>query len=732
VTLCLTGAGTRAARADGTASRTALPAAAALPGNGFTPLNPTRALDTRASRAFQTGDELVVEVGAVAGMPANAVAATLNLTATDATGTGWLAVRACGTPPVGTSALNFDAGRMVAAGVTAPMSAAGTVCVTGDVVGSVQVIVDVTGAYSPTGSAYTSVPPSRLVDTRAGAPVGGGATRAVNVASASFVPPDAVAAALLVTVTVPSATGWLTVFPCGQSDGGTSTINFAAGQTVANLTVAKLGNAGAVCVRPNVTTHVVIDIAGWYGPAGTLRYVPDAPTRLVDTRGGAPVSAGTSFTVANGIPPGALAAALTATVTGPSSAGWITALPCGTALPATSNGNFVRGQTVATAVAAAASHAGATCLRPTATTHLIVDRTGWFVPLSSGPSLASLMVTVPSVGSVPGPTAMATRPGEPGAVYITEQGGRVRVHRNGALVTAPVVDITALTNANGEQGLLGLAFSPDGTKMYLHYTDLNGDTNLDELTFSNGTWGSRRRVLFQTQPYSNHNGGQILFGPDGKLYMGLGDGGSAGDPENRAQNLGTLIGKILRIDPTPSGGGAYTVPADNPFVGMQGIRPEIWAYGVRNPWRFSFDAPTGDLWVGDVGQNAVEEIDRLPAVSGQGRGANLGWAQLEGTAPFKGTFVAGSTPPWFDYRHGPLCSITGGFVYHGTAISRLAGAYVYSDFCSGGVRAIDPRNPAAGSALLSATPSSATTFGQVDGGELWIAATNGTISRLAP
>ena len=175
-------------------------------------------------------------------------------------------------------------------------------------------------------------------------------------------------------------------------------------------------------------------------------------------------------------------------------------------------------------------------------------------------------------------------------------------------------------STGSEQGLLGLAFAPDGGHLYVNYTDTGGDTRIVEYAFAGGRAdpASARELLQIDQPYANHNGGHLVFGPDGHLYIGMGDGGSGNDPENRAQNLGVLLGKILRIDPTPSAGRPYTIPSDNPFVGQDGARGEIWAFGLRNPWRFSFDRATGDLWIGDVGQNAVEEVD-FAAASSDGR-----------------------------------------------------------------------------------------------------------------
>ncbi len=261
----------------------------------------------------------------------------------------------------------------------------------------------------------------------------------------------------------------------------------------------------------------------------------------------------------------------------------------------------------------------------------------------------------------------------------------MRVVRGGTLVARPVLDISADVSQNGgEQGLLGMVFSPDGARLYLHYNDRSGTTQIVEYAMQGRSVvkGSRRDLLSVAQPQANHNGGQIAFGPDGMLYIGLGDGGGAGDrgaghvEGGNAQSLGTLLGKILRIDPLPLGSSSYTVPADNPFVGRSGARPEIWSYGLRNPWRFSFDSATGDLWIGDVGQNAWEEIDRVPAIDGRnaGRGVNFGWPRLEGTHSFSGNASAASEEPVAEYSHADgACSVVGGYVYRGQAIRAFAG-----------------------------------------------------------
>jgi glucose/arabinose dehydrogenase len=325
------------------------------------------------------------------------------------------------------------------------------------------------------------------------------------------------------------------------------------------------------------------------------------------------------------------------------------------------------------------------------------------------------------------PIFVAMRPGDPDTIYIAQRGGRLRQMQNGALVDAPVLDISSMISAGGERGLLGFAFSPDATHLYVDYTDTNGNSNIDE--YGVGADGSidpatRRRVLFQDQPYANHNGGEVIFGPDGYLYIGFGDGGSAGDPQRHGLDLSTWLGKILRIDPRQNGDQPYSVPADNPFVDRQGAKPEIWSYGLRNPWRFSFDAATNDLWIGDVGQGSIEEVDRATVAEGAGKGVNWGWSAFEGRSRYNDDQpTAGAVGPVFQFTHaGGNCSVTGGYVYRGTAIPALRGAYVYTDYCAYGVRAIAvAADGTAGDAVqLTSDPGSIVSFGEGPGSELYV------------
>ena len=286
---------------------------------------------------------------------------------------------------------------------------------------------------------------------------------------------------------------------------------------------------------------------------------------------------------------------------------------------------------------------------------------------------------------------MSWRPTD-GQMYVVEQDGRVVMLTDGE-PAAVALDMTDLTSAAGERGLLGLAVSADGTLAYVDYTDNDGNTQIDEYVIdTDGTFdpATRREVLGFDQPYPNHNGGDLAFGPDDMLYIGTGDGGSGGDPDRRALDLGEWLGKMLRIDPRPSADAAYTIPPDNPFVGVDGARPEIWSIGLRNPWRFSFDRSTGDLWIADVGQGQWEEVDVAWASDGGGRGLNFGWSAWEGNHRFNDDQSPdGVTPPIHEYEHvGADCSISGSALYRGTAIPALVGWYVFADYCSGQVRAL--------------------------------------------
>jgi glucose/arabinose dehydrogenase len=348
------------------------------------------------------------------------------------------------------------------------------------------------------------------------------------------------------------------------------------------------------------------------------------------------------------------------------------------------------------------------------------------------PDLAAVRVELTAVASgLDSPVDLATRNGDD-RFYVAEQDGRVRIIDGGEVLEQPVLGID-VSSAN-EQGLLGLAFSPDGSKLYVDYTDPDGNTNVDEYAMDGdiADVATRRRLLFVDDPYPNHNGGQIFFGTDGMLYITLGDGGSGGDPENRAQDLGQLFGKIMRIDPTPTADAPYTIPPDNPFVGRDDARPEVWMYGLRNPWRFSFDRATRDVWIGDVGQGEWEEINFADITTAPG--SNWGWSLREGAHEFKGAAPPGAREPIFELSHdNGNCSVTGGYVYRGERIPALRGAYVFADFCAAELLALAQRDGAlVDQRSLGVRGNSITSFAEDTAGELYVLMRTGFVYRIDP
>ncbi len=333
-----------------------------------------------------------------------------------------------------------------------------------------------------------------------------------------------------------------------------------------------------------------------------------------------------------------------------------------------------------------------------------------------------------------------------GRLFALEQVGRVRIIEDGQLLDQPFLDITdRVGSVSSEQGLLGLAFHPDyateGAPMegqfFVNYTDYSGDSHISRFSVMEGdpyraNPASEVNYLTQEQPYPNHNGGSLAFGPDGYLYAGLGDGGSANDPLRAGQDLSTLLGKVLRLD-VDSAVDAYAIPPDNPFVDTPEARPEIWAFGLRNPWRFSFDRLTGDFFIADVGQNLWEEINFQPAESPGGE--NYGWRIMEGNHCFEADTCdqTGLIRPIFDYDHSQGCSVTGGYVYRGQAHPELWGNYFVSDYCSGIIWRLFPQengwlaDPILDSDLIIST------FGEDANGELYaVNYWSGAIYRVVP
>jgi uncharacterized protein (TIGR03437 family) len=313
-----------------------------------------------------------------------------------------------------------------------------------------------------------------------------------------------------------------------------------------------------------------------------------------------------------------------------------------------------------------------------------------------------------------------------GRLFIVQQNGLVRILRNASVATQPFLDIRSKTRANGEQGLLGMAFPPGFAQkqhFYVDYTDLNGNTVIAQYRMSANPdvadAASETVLLNITQPFANHNGGQVRFGPDGYLYIGMGDGGSGGDPMNNGQSLGTLLGKLLRID-VESDPGRVRIPPDNPFLGRAGARPEIWAYGLRNPWRFTFDDATRDLWIADVGQETYEEINLQPA-SSQG-GENYGWNRTEGLHCYLANCsMQGLTLPVAEYNHSEGCSITGGFVYRGKISPALRAVYLFGDYCSGRLWGLRQQGNSWTRTLLLSSKFAISTFGEDEAGEVYVA-----------
>ena len=344
-------------------------------------------------------------------------------------------------------------------------------------------------------------------------------------------------------------------------------------------------------------------------------------------------------------------------------------------------------------------------------------------------------VTLQKVGDFDQPDYVTQPPGGQD-LYVVEQGGTVRIVRGGEVLSKPAIDISGEVTASGEQGLLSIAFPPDFQRsrvVYAYFTGTDQDQHVVRYSVRpDGTFdeASAREILHMADFAPNHNGGSLVFGPDGDLYIGTGDGGLEGDPHRNGQNLGSLLGKLLRIKPSTAGGPPYAIPADNPFRNRPGARPAIYSYGLRNPWRFSFDAKTGALIIGDVGQDTLEEVDYVP--QGGGRGANFGWSAFEGTDRFNTDQTApNAVPPIFEYSHDHGCSITGGYIVRDRTLSALYGRYIYADFCAGDLRSLVPAIPhARDDRSLGLHVSSPSSFGEDEEGHIYVASLDGPVYRL--
>ena len=353
-------------------------------------------------------------------------------------------------------------------------------------------------------------------------------------------------------------------------------------------------------------------------------------------------------------------------------------------------------------------------------------------------------VALRPIGDFESPAYVASAPGYRRLLFVVELPGTIRVVRNGKLVKRPFLDIADQVSFQAEDGLFSIAFDPRYRKtrrFYVYYVDNAGDLRIDEFKRRRGSStvaaaGSQRKVLGIPHPtFSNHNGGQLQFGPDGKLWLATGDGGGAGDGEDNARDLTSLLGKLLHIDPSARRG-AYDIPNENPFREDPGARPEIWAYGLRNPWRFSFDSRTGDIAIGDVGQGQVEEVDVLSRAAA--RGANFGWPALEGDQAFDPSRpgAAPPTPPALAYSSADAtgnCAVTGGYVVHDPALATLSNRYVYADLCAGGLRSFVP-GPAGASddRPLGPTVQSPTSFGLDSRGHVYVTSLAGPVYELRP
>ena len=358
-------------------------------------------------------------------------------------------------------------------------------------------------------------------------------------------------------------------------------------------------------------------------------------------------------------------------------------------------------------------------------------------PSNGGPPPGETAVRLQRVAEGLQSPVFLTAPANDTRLFIVEQPGRIRIVQNGSLLPTPFLDISGRVSSGGERGLLSVAFHPgyaaNGT-FFVNFTDTRGDTRIERFRVSadanRADPASAELVLTVAQPFSNHNGGLVAFGPDGRLYVGMGDGGGGGDPQETGQDPLRLLGKLLRIDVDAAR--PYAIPPDNPNAGRTDRLPEIWASGLRNPWRFSWDRTGGMLYVADVGQNRLEEINAVP--SGQG-GLNYGWDEMEGSdcfEPSTGCNRTGKVLPVAEYTHADGCSITGGYVYRGQDLAALRGHYFYADYCDGWIRSFRLENGQATDARSwdLENVGNVSSFGEDARGELYVISHAGAVYKL--
>lgn len=363
-------------------------------------------------------------------------------------------------------------------------------------------------------------------------------------------------------------------------------------------------------------------------------------------------------------------------------------------------------------------------------------------PASTPVPITDSFTLLQVIGGFVRPTLVTNAADGSNRLFILEKPGRIRVIKSGLLLAEPFLDISNLVKSDAnEQGLLGLAFHPDFEKngrFFVAYSARNADNTVAEYRVNppsadTADPATGKALLAVADQFANHNGGMLAFGPDGFLYISMGDGGSSGDPNGNGQNLNSLLGKLLRVD--VNSGSPYAIPATNPFVSRTGVRKEVWAYGLRNPWRITFDRETGDLWIGDVGQNKYEEVDFQRADSRGGE--NYGWNTMEGNHCFKpesGCAEQGLVKPAFEYDHGQGCSVTGGYVYRGKSIPSLVGRYLFADYCQTTLWATTKGSDGAFTTdKIGKVPKGVSAFGEDEAGEIYLSIDGeGAVYKLVP